>query len=136
MATYAVGEWRFKGPLQNNSPDSACFYFEVNKQQWPGYYVGDGQYAVRYAPKQAEKSSYLTHSTIPELNGLRGSYSSIGPWPGKPVATDFIIGKNWYSDLADPAWMLDGQQGAKTIAQFREAFLMDWAERWNWLKND
>jgi hypothetical protein len=32
--------------------------------------------------------------------------------------------------------MLDEQQGAKTIARFREAFLMDWAERWNWLKKD
>ncbi|MDR7132599.1 hypothetical protein J2X69_004973 [Algoriphagus sp. 4150] len=26
------------------------------------------------------------------------------------------------------------KQGAKTVAKHREAFLMDWVKRWEWLK--
>lgn len=136
VPTFAVMEWRFNGPRQSISPDSVCFYLEVNEQQWPGYYLGDGLYVVRYSPKQAEKTTYTTHSLIPALDGLRGSYTSTTPWPGNPGPDDYKLGQNWYTDLSNPIWILEGQQGAKTIARFREAYLSDWAERWSWLASD
>ncbi|WP_168171931.1 hypothetical protein [Algoriphagus sp. A40] len=35
---------------------------------------------------------------------------------------------------SDPA-LFDGKlQGGKTIQKWRNEILMDWAERWNWLK--
>lgn len=134
VAAYAVLEWRFKGPEQNISKDIACFQLEVANQLWPGYYTGNGNYAVRYSSKKPETGSYVTTSTISELNGHKGQYTSIVPWPGKPNSDDYLLGANWYGDVKDSALFIGEQQGARTISKFREAFLLDWAKRWEWLK--
>lgn len=134
VAAYAVLEWRFKGPELSIPKDSACFQLEVSKQLWPGYYLGNGNYAVRYSSKKPEIGSYVTKSSIPQLNGHSGQYTSIVPWPGKPSSEDYLLGSNWYGDVTDPKLFIEEQQGAKTISKFREAFLSDWAKRWAWLK--
>lgn len=134
VAAYAVLEWHFKGPKRDIAKDSVCFQLEVSNQLWPGYYLGDGNYAVRYCSKKPEKGSYVTISNIPELNGHSGQYTSIIPWPGKPNQDDYLLGANWYGDMTDPDLFIDDQQGAKTISKHREAFLLDWAKRWEWLK--
>jgi hypothetical protein len=134
IPAYGVMEWRFKGPRLAISPDSACFTLEVQKQEWPGYYLGNGVYAVRYSSKKPEVSNYLTNSKIAELDGQKGEYVSTAPWPGKPSKNDFKLGKNWFGDLPNPELFLGEQQGARTISKHREAFLSDWAKRWAWLK--
>jgi hypothetical protein len=134
VATYSVLEWKFKGPELSINQDSTCFNLEISGQKWPGVYIGNGIYSVRYSPKQAETGSYTTISDIPELNGLKGKYTSVAPWPGKPSKDDYKLGNTWYSDKADANLFLGAQQGARTISKHREAFLMDWAKRWNWLK--
>jgi hypothetical protein len=133
IAAYALVEWRFKGPKINLSKDSTCFTFECMGQKWPGYYLGEGIFAVRYSSKKPENSSYLIHSAIEELNGQKGEFVSTIPWPGKPNTQDYLLGKNWYSDKQTPELFLDQQQGAKTISKFRSEYLLDWAKRWNWL---
>lgn len=130
---YSVLDWRFKGPELDIPEDSLCFTLEISNQIWPGYYIGDGIYAVRYSPKRPETGSYFTSSEIPELNDLTGQYVSITPWPGLPAEDDFILGANWYSDRADPGLFIDEQQGARTVSEHREEFLSDWAKRWEWL---
>jgi hypothetical protein len=133
VATYSVIEWRFKGPAINIHPDSSCFILEAAGQQWPGYYIGDGNYAVRYSPKTVESRICRTISKIPELNGLSFHYVSVTPWPGKASADDYQMGANWYSDRPDADLFIEAQQGAKTISKHRVAFLTDWATRWAWL---
>lgn len=130
---YGLVKWRFKGPNISILADSSCFSLEIQKQEWPGYYLGNGTYAVRYSSKKPETSSYVIHSKIRELDGQTGEYMSTFPWPGKPNKDDFRVGKNWYSDLPNPEYFLDGQQGAKTISKFRKKYLSDWAKRWEWL---
>lgn len=134
VATYAVIEWQFKGPRRRIHPDSVCFNLEVSGQQWPGYYLGRGKYAVRYSPKQVETASYKTISHISALNGHTGQYVSVAPWPGKAGSGDYLLGNNWYSDCPGKDLFIGQQQGAVTVARFREAFLMDWARRWEWLE--
>lgn len=73
-------------------------------------------------------------SDIPELNGQTGSYVSVAPWPGKPGPNDFKPGNQWDGDRLEPELFLGPQQGAKTVARYREEYLMDWAKRWAWLK--
>ncbi|GAA4397155.1 DUF1593 domain-containing protein [Nibrella viscosa] len=133
VATYAVLEWIFKGPETAISPDSSCFTLTIGGQEWPGYYLGGGNYGVRYSPKQAEVGTYTTASIIPALNGQTGSYVSVAPWPGKTGPDDYTLGPNWYGDRPEPAFFLSGQQGAKTVSKHRDAFLLDWAKRWKWL---
>lgn len=134
VAAYAILEWRFKGPELTIHPDSACFTIEVVNQSWPGYYLGNGVYGVRYSSKKPETGTYVTHSEVPALNGQKGSIVSTIPWPGKPGKDDYRLGANWYSDKEDPALFLGEQQGARTVSKFREAYLTDWAKRWEWLR--
>lgn len=133
VAAYAVLEWKFKGPELDIPHDSTCFTLKVNNQIWPGYYLGKGNYSVRYSSKKPERGTYLTTSEIPELDAQTGQYISVTPWPGKVEPDDYILGSNWYSDRPDPQLFLEEQQGAKTVSKHRESFLLDWAKRWEWL---
>ncbi len=133
VAAYATIEWRFEGREQAISEDSVCFTIEIQNQVWPGYYLGDGIYGVRYASKQPEVGKYLTRSQIPELDGLSGQYVSIIPWPGRSSVTDYPLGNHWYSDRQDPGLFIKEQQGARTVSKYRGEFLRDWAKRWEWL---
>jgi hypothetical protein len=134
VAVYGILEWHFKGPELAISPDSACFIFETGGQKWPGYYIGDGNYAVRYSSKKPETGTYTITSKIAELDGQKGQYVSVNPWPGKPSKDDYKIGNNWYGDKTEEYLFIREQQGAKTISKNREAYLLDWAKRWEWLK--
>jgi hypothetical protein len=134
VSAYAVLEWRFKGPELAIPQDSTCFTLEVNNQIWPGYYLGEGNYGVRYSSKKPETGTYLTTSKIPELDAHAGHYTSVTPWPGKDDPNDYILGSNWYSDRLEPQLFIEEQQGAKTVSKYRKEFLLDWAKRWEWLK--
>ena len=136
VAAYATLEWIFEGPELTIPEDSVCFTMEISNQVWPGYYLGDGIYGVRYSSKKPETCIYKTSGSVPELHGLTGQFVSIIPWPGEPNSDDFILGKNWYTDRPEQELFMDIQQGAKTVAKYREEFLMDWAKRWEWLGND
>ncbi len=131
---YGVVEWRFKGPAISIPTDSTCFTLEIQKQEWPGYYLGNGNYGVKYSSKKPETSSYIIHSKIKELDGQKGEYTSTAPWPSKPNKDDYQLGKNWYGDLPNPELFLADQQGARTISKHRQAYLSDWAKRWALLK--
>ncbi len=134
VKAYGIQEWRFKGPELTIPQDSVCFTATISNQVWPGYYIGNGNYAFRYSSKKPETASYTTSSDIPELDGHTGQYVSIIPWPGKADANDYKLGNNWYSDHPNPKFFIDEQQGAKTVSKHREAFLLDWAKRWEWLE--
>ena len=134
IVAYGVVEWRFKGQDLNIPQDSACFTLEISNQVWPGYYLGEGVYAVRYSSKKPETCTYVTASDIPELDGLTGQFVSIAPWPGSPGPDDYNLGSNWYTDRPEPELFFGTQQGAKTVSKHREEFLSDWASRWDWLK--
>ena len=134
VAAYAILEWRFIGPELPIPQNSSCFTLKINNQVWPGYYLGEGTYGVRYSSKKPETGTYLTTSKIPELDGQTGQYISVTPWPGKVAPDDFILGPNWYSDRSERHLFIEDQQGAKTVSKYRTAFLLDWAKRWEWLK--
>lgn len=136
VATYATIEWHFIGPKLEVPEDSVVFQIEIQNQLWPGYYLGDNKYGVKYSPKKAESGTYKTSSNIPQLNGLEGAYTSIAPWPGQAKPSDYPLGGHWYSDRLEADLFLQGQQGAKTISKHREAFMLDWAEKWDWLEEN
>lgn len=134
VIAYGVQEWNFKGPELDIPQDSACFTMEISNQIWPGYYLGNGIYGVRYSSKKPETCTYITSSDIPELDGQTGQFVSITPWPGESTLNDFKMGINWYSDRPEPELFFGKQQGARTVSKYREEFMLDWAKRWDWLK--
>ncbi|MDP4270154.1 MAG: DUF1593 domain-containing protein [Bacteroidota bacterium] len=132
-----VMEFHFQGPVINLRPDSACFYMETiyknNIQRWPGYYLGNGEYALRYIPKQAEVVNYRFTSGVAGFAPGEGRVVVTNSWPGKRHATDYQLGANWFTDKTDLS-LYDGKiQGGKTILKWRSDILSDWAKRWSWL---
>ncbi len=138
VAFCTVVEFHLKGPEINAAADSVCFWMETpyknTVQKWAGYYLGNGQYAVRYIPKQAEMVSYRFTSTIPGFPVQEGKLVVDNLWPGKKNSTDYQLGASWFTDKAD-ALFYDGKiQGGKTVSKWRDSALSDWAKRWEWLR--
>jgi hypothetical protein len=134
----SILEFHIKGKEIDIPSDSICFWMEVpygkTVQKWPGYYLGNGDYAIRYIPKKAEILKYRFSSNIAELDGLEGSIVVDNLWPGKPNATDYKLGENWFTDKSNKD-LYDGKiQGGKTLLKWRVDILNDWAKRWEWLK--
>ena len=138
VTVYSILEFHFKGPLINIPADSVCFTMsvkaQIGEQKWAGFYLGNGDYAIRYCPKQTETLTYKITSAIPGFSAQSGQFVVNNSWPGIPRSTDYKLGANWYTDRTDPN-LFDGiQQGGKTVLKWRSAVLLDWARRWNWLQ--
>jgi Protein of unknown function (DUF1593)/Domain of unknown function (DUF5060) len=133
-----VVEFHLSGPAINAAPGAVCFWMEVgfknSVQKWPGYYLGNGRYVIKYAPKQAEILNYRFTSDIPGFDFPEGKLVVNNLWPGKSHTTDYQLGSNWYSDKAAPNFFDGNIQGGKTILKWRNDILLDWAERWVWLR--
>ncbi len=138
VAFCTVVEFHLKGPEINIPADSVCFWMMTTYknivQEWSGYYLGKGEYAIKYIPKQAELINFKFTSNIPDFPIQEGKLVVINQWPGKPHSTDYLLGDNWYTDKANPQ-LYDGKiQGGKTILKWRRDILLDWAKRWEWLR--
>lgn len=137
VGVYSVMEFHFKGPEIHIPADSACFTMtvqaQIGEQKWPGYYLGKGHYAIRYVPKQAETLTYTINATIPGFSVQTGKFVVSNIWPGRQDTDDFRLGPHWFTDRGDPALFDGRQQGAKTVRKWRNAVLLDWANRWKWL---
>ena len=135
VPVYSILEFRIKGPKINIPADSACITLTVAKQKWDGYHLGNGEYIVRYVPKQAETLSYTITSDIQGFPQQNGVFVIDNLWPGKPRPTDYKLGANWYTDKSNPE-LFDGKwQGAKTVHKWHIDVLQDWAKRWDWLRD-
>ena len=108
--------------------------YKNNVQKWAGYYQSNGQYALKYAPKQAEIVNYKFTSNLPNFPEKEGKLVVDNLWPGKSHNTDYKLGTHWYSDKSDSK-LYDGKiQGGQTISKWRSNILWDWAKRWEWLR--
>lgn len=134
VPVYSVVEMRFCGPKLDISPDSVCFTATIDKQQWAGYYTGNGTYTLLYSPKSPARLSYVTASSISQLDGLTGEFVADGSWPGDMTRDNYTVGSHWYSDLSQTEYYRQRWQGAETTYKWRNAVLDDWAQRWKWLK--
>ena len=138
VAFCTVVEFQLKGPKINVPADSVCFWMETpyknDVQKWAGYYLGQGNYGLKYIPKQAEVISYRITSNIHGFLTQQGKLVVTNLWPGKKRSADFKLGDNWYTDRSDPQ-LYDGKiQGGKTVSKWRNDVLLDWAKRWEWLR--
>lgn len=136
VAPYTIIEWRFKGPRLKDTPQGTpCLTLTIDKQEWDGYYMGKGEYIVRYAPKAPGRLPYTLHPKLP--GGLpqgEGTIVVSEVWPGKQTPDSYQLGENWYTDKRDPALFQKKWQGAKTVSRQRKRVLNDWADRWSWIK--
>ncbi|MBQ4633458.1 MAG: DUF1593 domain-containing protein [Prevotella sp.] len=135
VAVYSVIEYRLTGPVTNMPAGTECFIFNIDKQDWPGYYLGNGIYAIRYAAKAPAILKYTITSSIKELNGMSGSITISALWPGKETNSAYVLGDNWYTDKQSPDLFKGAWQGYKTVEKWRKDVLRDWEKRWEWLQD-
>lgn len=135
VPVYSVVEFRLQGPREDIPVDSACLNLHIDGQDWAGYYCGDGQYIVRYAPKAPAVLDYEITSQVENFPAVRGVLEVSSQWPGEERSRDdYRVGKHWYSDRRE-AYLYQGVwQGAQTVARWRKEILDDWQERLWWLK--
>lgn len=133
VPVYSVIEWKFQTKRESAGEDSA-FWFEIDGQRIDGFHGEDGSFSVRFVPKKPGHWQYVCHSSVKELDGMTGSFTSVNPWPGAPLRDNISPLKNWWSDKVDENLYLGDYQGAQTISKWRKAYLSDWEERWKWLE--
>ena len=75
VPVYSVVEFHFNGPKMNKPIETHCFDFIVDRQTWAGVYLGEGLYAVRYAPKAPATLDYRIVSDIETTQWLQRVYS-------------------------------------------------------------
>ena len=50
VSIYSIIEFHVKGPDRPDIPaDSACFTLTIGRQEWDGFHLGGGDYAVRHS---------------------------------------------------------------------------------------
>ncbi|MBX2874866.1 MAG: DUF5060 domain-containing protein [Saprospiraceae bacterium] len=133
VPAYAVVEWTFTDPAWQEDSGTESIWIEIDGQRIDGFYKGSGIYNIRFVPKRADQWAYEVHCTTPHLDGTTGGFVSTVPWPGQEKAGDLEVNR-WWSDRTESDTYLDQYQGAKTVAQWRKAYLSDWANGLQWLK--
>jgi len=137
IAFCSIMEFRFSGPKIKAAKESIQFSMEVpygsTTQKWPGNYIGNGIFAIRYIPKKAEILNYKFSSSIEEINGRTGVIGVYNIWPGIKSRDDYQLGSSWFTDKQDKNLYFGKIQGGKTVSKWREEILLDWARRWSWL---
>lgn len=128
-------EWRLKGPNRPEiAVDSACLTLDIRKQQWTGYYKGDGNYLLRHSTYYTGVLPYTITSSLPDFLPIAGEITVENTWNTAPNESDLTVGSQWWADsyAAQDRW--HNHAGANTQQQVRNAVMDDWAERWSKLK--
>lgn len=134
VAPYSVMEFRLRGPENVKTVGDTCFILKIDKQDWNGVYVGNGEYMVRYSPKAPGVLTYSISSDVRELDGLTGVIVVDNLWPGNRTSDSYELGDSWWTDRGKPSMFMGKWQGAATVAKWREEVLADWEKRWQCLK--
>lgn len=135
VPVYSLIEFRIKGPVVDIPADSICLTLTIGKQNWGGYYLGNGIYAVRHSTYYLGTLPYTIVSDIPDFPSQKGEITIENIWPGKRNVTDYPLGKNWFTDRGDARLCENNCLGSKTVSKWRNLIMEDWGKRWSWLKD-
>ena len=136
VPVYSIMEFHIDGPVMNDmAVGTPCITLDIANQQWDGYYLGDGHYVVKYSTYKTGTQPYtITSKTVPGFISRQGEITVDNLWPGKPNATDYLLGSHWYTDKQASDLFWADCQGALTVYKWRNAVMEDWGKRWGWLK--
>lgn len=128
-------EWQLKGPKRNDiAIDSACVTLDIRKQQWRGYYKGNGLYVVRHSTYYTGTLDYTITSTVEGFKPIMGQITVENTWDNRRNKTDYKVGPQWWTDSYAPGDFDRGCAGARYQLIVREEIMRDWARRWQWLR--
>ncbi len=100
----------------------------IENQSLIGEVDGAGAVRFRFCPKDAKTYRYTIRSNAPALDGRTGEITAVLPAPAAALVPDSAR-PNWWTDDPSPAVAEGVHQGARTVSQWREEFLRDFAQR-------
>jgi hypothetical protein len=120
-------------PIGEDTPENPEALLKVDNQSLPGYTPGDGSIRFRFSPKSARVFHFSISSNVPALNGKTGSITAYTPEPETALQPSERF-PNWWTDdpvrdVAEEHLGVHTVTGAKTVSQWREDYLRDFAER-------
>ena len=128
-------EWQLRGPVRSDiAIDSACVTLDIRKQQWKGYYKGNGLYVVRHSTYYTGTLDYTITSTIDGFQPITGQITVENTWDVPDKVTDYRVGSQWWTDSYALADYWHDCAGARNQFIVREEIMEDWGRRWLWLR--
>jgi hypothetical protein len=100
----------------------------VENQSLPGHADGQGHLRFRFSPRDAKVFRYEIRSDARALDGVTGEITAVAPLPSAALSPSTRF-PNWWTDDPSPAMAEGVHQGARSVSQWREAFLGDFASR-------
>jgi hypothetical protein len=82
----------------------------------------------RFSPRDAKVWPYVIRSDFARLDGLAGRFTAV-PAPADRASRASSVHHYWWTDDPDPAAAEGVHPGAKSVSQWREAYLGDFARR-------
>lgn len=82
----------------------------------------------RFSPRDAKVWSYKIESDFAGLDGQSGAFDAVPP-PTERTSKKSSVHPNWWIDDPDPVAAVGVHPGAKSVSQWREDYLRDFAER-------
>jgi len=115
-------------PLGDHPPERPSATLPIENQSLTGSVGADGLMHFRFSPKNAKTYTYKIQSNIPTLNGRTGALTSYRPPPEAAQHPSPRL-PNWWTDDPSPESAEGPHIGARTVSQWRQAFLQDFATR-------
>ena len=115
-------------PLGENAPAAPEARMVVENQSLIGQPDGTGAIRFRFCPRDAKVFKYTIRSNVPALDGKTGEITSYAPPIEVTLAPD-TNWPNWWTDDPSPAVAEGPHHGARTVSQWREHYLRDFAAR-------
>jgi len=119
--------------LGKDAPEHPEALLDVENQSLDGYAPGDGTMCFRFSPKAARVFQFAVCSNVPALSGKTGAITAYTPEPGVALKPSSLL-PNWWTDnpardVAQAHLGVHTVLGAKTVSQWREDYLRDFANR-------
>lgn len=115
-------------PLGPDAPANVEGRMLVTNQALVGFPDGRGNLRFRFCPRDPKGFAYEIQSNAPALNGRKGEITAYLPDPAVALTPSDRF-PNWWTDDPTPALAEGMHHGAKSVSQWREPYLRDFAAR-------
>jgi hypothetical protein len=115
-------------PLGGPPPPNPEARMVIENQSLVGHFGGDGSVRFRFCAKDPKLYRYTIRSNVPGLDGLAGELTTYLPDAAAALSPDPSLPR-WWTDDPSPAVAEGPHHGARTVSQWREDFLRDFAVR-------
>jgi hypothetical protein len=124
----AFGILEFVLPLGDRAPEKPEARLVVENQSLIGHTPGDGTMRFRFCPKATKTYNFTIRGNVPALDGKISGITAFIPPPDVARRPSLRL-PNWWTDDPSEAVAEGEYIGAKTVNQWREDFLRDFAIR-------